>query len=113
MHFERSKADLVLLLTSEANSTVADSLAKELLKKGLAACVTLREIKSHFWWDGEMQEDNEVQLLIKTTNNQLQNLLDVINQLHTYQTPELLHWNASTSEAYGQWVGDIVDLNTK
>ncbi len=113
MMFDNSKSKLVLVLTSEVNSTVANALAKEILNQRLAACVTLRGIQSHFWWDGKLQEDNEVQLLIKTTNNQLQNLLDVINQLHSYTTPELLYWNASANEDYCKWVESIVDFNPK
>ena len=113
MVFERSQTDLVLVLTSEVNSIVATALAKELLNKRLAVCVTLREIQSYFWWDEKLQEDNEVQLLIKTTNHQLQKLLDVVNQLHTYKTPELLYWKVSTSHEYGQWAQNIVASTSK
>ena len=113
MVFERQKVDIVLVLTSEVNITVADALAKQLLNQRLAACVTLRDIKSHFWWDEKLQEEKEVQMLIKTTQNQLKKLLDVIHQLHTYQTPELLYWSASASESYGKWVEDSVCSNYK
>ena len=108
MVFAKAVGDLVLVLTSEVDSTVAEALAKELLNRRLAACISLREIKSHFWWEGKLQEDNEIQLLIKTTQGQLENLLDAINQLHTYQTPELLYWNVSASDPYRQWAEDII-----
>ncbi len=113
MMFEKSKAKLVLVLTSEVNSTTANALAKEILNQRLAECVTLRLIKIYFWWDVKLHEYNEVQILIKTTNNQLQNLLEVINQLHSYTTPELLYWNVSANEDYCKWVESIVDFNSK
>ncbi len=113
MAFESKKTNLILVLTSEANVTIAEDLAKIILEKRLAACANLKEIKSYFWWDGRLQEENEVQILIKTTQSQLQNLLDAINKLHTYQTPEILWWNASVGDVYGEWASQsvCVDLN--
>ena len=101
---QRSFNNLVILLTNDANSRVANDLAKEILNRRLAACVNLREVSSHFWWDGEIQQSNEVQLFIKTTKDQLQNLIKTIESLHSYQTPELLFWNASASDSYLNWV---------
>ncbi len=100
--------DLALVLTTEADSSIADNLAKELLNRRLAICVSLREVKSHFWWEGKLEQVNEVQLLIKTTKDQLQNLLEDINQLHSYQIPELLYWNASASDEYRKWAEDSI-----
>ncbi|WP_320667295.1 divalent-cation tolerance protein CutA [Prochlorococcus sp. MIT 1307] len=104
---EDSSDELVLVLTTEVSTNIADSLAKELLRQKLAACVNLREIRSYFMWEGELEEVKEAQLLIKTTNNQLQNLLEMITDLHSYETPELIHWHVSASDAYMEWVKEV------
>jgi len=109
---KRLYSELVIVLTTEVNDTVASCLAKELVKRNLVACVNLREIKSYFSWEGKIEEVKEVQLLMKTTKDQMQNLFDVINQLHTYDIPELLYWNASASDSYREWVETSVSIFT-
>jgi len=108
MATQTSIGELVVVLTNEANSTIADKLAKELLNKRLVACINLREIKSYFSWEDKMEEVNEVELLIKTTRKNLAKVIDVIQCSHTYQTPEILYWDVSTSEKYRDWVKDVV-----
>ena len=109
---QRQFDGLVIVVTTETNNISADSLAKGILSRKLAACVSLRPVKSYFWWEGELEENNEVQLLIKTTTYKLQNLIDTINQLHSYTTPELLYWNISASEPYKEWIVDIVSSSS-
>ena len=103
---------LVIVLTTEVNTTIADSLAKELLNRKLAACVNLREIKSYFSWEGKLEQVYEAQLLIKTTKSKLQSLLKMIKHLHSYQNPELIYWNASGSDAYIEWIKEVTLLSS-
>ena len=56
-----------LVLTTEADADQAERLAEALLERRLVACVSLTPIRSHFHWKGEVIRDNEVQLLLKTT----------------------------------------------
>ena len=88
---------LVLVVTTETNNTAANALALKILQQRLAVCVSLRDVQSQYWWDNELHKGDEVQLLIKTTKEKLQNLLNMINRLHTYEVPELLYWNVSVS----------------
>ena len=113
MVIQRSFGELVVVLTTEANSDIGDCLARELLNRRLAACVSLREINSHFWWEGKLNQNKEVELLIKTTKCQLDNLLEAIKKLHSYQTPELLHWNVSASDDYLKWSNEVVSSSAK
>ncbi len=100
--------DLFVVLTTEENASHADYLANELLNRRLAACISMRNVRSKFWWEGEIQHSKEVQLLIKTTKDRLVNLVEAIEQLHSYSTPEILYWETSSSFPYGKWVEDSV-----
>ncbi len=97
---------MIIVLTAEGDGELAESLSRELLKRKLAACVTISETKSMYWWEGEIKNGNEVQLLIKTTNDQLVKLLEGISELHSYNTPEIIYWEVSSSLTYGKWVED-------
>ena len=95
---------LELVLTTESGLLQAEYLAKVLLQRRLASCVSFQDICSHYWWKGKLEQAKEVQLLIKTTSEQLDSLREAIYQLHSYETPELIHWSACASKNYGDWV---------
>ena len=100
--------ELVLVLTTEADTDRADALARALVEQGLAACVSQMPVRSTYRWQGQLECAQEVQLLIKTTPEGWPALKRAILGLHSYDTPELLHWRVQASEAYGAWVTDAV-----
>ena len=105
---QENHSDLLMVITTESDPQAANDLAKELLKLRVAACVSTRAINSNFWWEGRIQSNEESQLLIKTTKAKLKEVVEAINKLHTYQTPEIIFWNASANPSYIEWIEDIV-----
>ncbi|MEB3159814.1 MAG: divalent-cation tolerance protein CutA [Synechococcus sp.] len=99
---------LVLVLTTEADQTKADGLAQALLEQGLAACVSCSPVRSTYRWQGQLECAHEVQLWIKTTRQGWPRLEQALPVLHSYDTPEILHWEVQASESYGAWVQDSV-----
>ena len=95
--------DLNLVLTTEANESLAECLAQQLLEQRLAACVSLMPLRSHYRWRGAIECAEEVQLLIKTCPERLQDLLSTLEILHSYDTPEILHWSAQAGSGYSAW----------
>lgn len=95
---------LVLVLTTEADQAKADGLAQALIEQGLAACVSCAAVRSVYRWKGQLECAHEVQLLIKTTRQGWPSLEQALRALHSYDTPEILHWEVQASESYGAWV---------
>ena len=96
---------VVLMLTTLPDSASAQKLAQAALDARLAACVTeLGQVRSHYRWKGEVETSDEIQLLFKTSAARSLELERFILASHPYETPELLSWQASASNAYGQWV---------
>ena len=104
----RSDQILVLVLTTEADATHADALAQALVDQGLAACVSKWPVRSTYRWKGQRECAEEVQLLIKTSRDGWPRLEHGIRELHSYDTPEIIHWVAEASAAYSAWVADAV-----
>ena len=100
---------LWLVLTTEADVQKASALAEQLISRELAACVSFQAIQSCYRWEGRVEHANEVQLLIKTTSPGLNALLGAIEALHSYDTPEILHWQAQPSHAYGAWAAASIN----
>jgi len=100
---------LWLVLTTEADQQRASELAEQLISRKLAACVSFQAIRSCYRWEGKIEHANEVQLLVKTTAPGLSALLEAIQTLHSYDNPEILHWQAQPSQAYGAWAAASIN----
>ena len=103
-------SDFVLALTTVPADFDAASLAQDLVGSGLAACVTiLPGIRSVYTWKGVPQVDEEQQLLIKTTTEQVDPLWDMLSNRHPYDVPEFLVVPViDGSEEYLKWVDTSV-----
>jgi periplasmic divalent cation tolerance protein len=80
---------LVVLVTA-ANDRQARQIARRLLQKKLAACVNFVPVESMFLWEGEIQEEDEVLLIIKTRTDAFDDLLTNVRVVHTYDNPEII-----------------------
>ncbi|MXW40909.1 MAG: divalent-cation tolerance protein CutA [Synechococcus sp. SB0668_bin_15] len=99
-----------LVLTTCVDQASADQLARHLLEQRLAACVSLLPTTSYYHWQGELQHEREVQLVIKTSADQLSNLLETLTRHHSYEVPELVVLEASAAGPYGAWLRNTVGI---
>jgi len=92
------------------DEAAAADLARSLVTERLAACVNrLTGLRSTYRWEGAVQDDAEVLLLIKTTGERLANLSARIEALHPYDVPEIVAVEIATgSERYLAWLGQSV-----
>ncbi|MGY5958820.1 divalent cation tolerance protein CutA [Kosakonia sp. BK9b] len=83
--------DAVVVLCTAPDEATAQELAATVLAEKLAACVTiLPGATSLYYWEGKLEQEYEVQLLLKTDVTHLEDLFASIKAHHPYQTPELL-----------------------
>jgi periplasmic divalent cation tolerance protein len=95
---------LELVLTGEGSPERAESLALALLERRLVACASLLPVRSLYHWQGRIERDSEVLLLLKTRPEALPALRQALQELHSYDTPEWIHWSAGTEGAYAAWL---------
>ena len=98
--------EVVLVLTTLGADADAVTFARTLVQEHLAACVNvLPPMTSVYRWRGRIEEDQERQIVVKTTRKQLAALEQRVRQLHPYELPEFLVLESSGgSEAYLGWV---------
>lgn len=84
----------------------AQRIARALVDERLAACVQIvPDLVSVYRWQGEVREDGELLLLIKTTRERWPALAARVRELHSYETPELLAFEAADGDAdYLAWL---------
>ncbi|MEW6279034.1 MAG: divalent-cation tolerance protein CutA [Candidatus Eremiobacterota bacterium] len=80
----------VCLITA-SSSDEARTLATGLLEGRLAACVNLLpRITSMYWWEGKLEEAQEVLLVVKTRSVCLEDVIRRVKELHSYSVPEVV-----------------------
>jgi periplasmic divalent cation tolerance protein len=97
--------ELVLVLCTVPDAAAADKLAKGLVDARLAACVNaISGLTSYYRWQGKVEIDSEVQLLIKTRRGRFDELAAWIKANHPYDVPEIVALAAvRVSEDYLAW----------
>ncbi|MDA0205436.1 MAG: divalent-cation tolerance protein CutA [Acidobacteria bacterium] len=95
-----------IALTTCGSPEEAARLAQELVSRRLAACVNVVPgMRSFYWWNGQVQDDTEVLLMIKTRVELLPQLEAAINELHSYELPEFVVLPiVDGSSAYLAWI---------
>ena len=96
--------ELILALTTEADLKKGRQLAEIILERRLAACASFHKVNSHYWWNGQLEHSEEVQILFKTSKSYLALLRKTVLGLHSYDTPEFLHWSVSANQTYREWM---------
>jgi len=81
----------VVVLVTAPSADAAASLARTLVEEGLAACGNVVPgIRSIYRWAGEIHDDAEALLVLKTERRLVGALKSRLPEIHPYQVPELL-----------------------
>jgi periplasmic divalent cation tolerance protein len=99
---------LVVYVTATSTAQ-ARRIARRLLQSKLAACVNMVPIESMFLWKGEIQEEEEVLMVIKTRAEAFDDLMNAVKTMHTNDTPEVIGMPVVLgSREYLKWIDDEV-----
>jgi periplasmic divalent cation tolerance protein len=100
------KPAVLAVLTTTDSAERADSLASSVVRRGLAACAQISApITSYYRWQGEVQRDQEWQVLLKTTATRYADLEAYIKAAHDYAEPEIIAFPVVRGSAgYLAWV---------
>ena len=96
---------LVVLVTAPSAEKAAE-LGRVLVSERVAACANvLPGIRSIYWWEGKVQDEPEVLLLLKTARTRFDALRDRVLALHPYQLPEVIALPVEAgSTKYLEWI---------
>jgi len=102
--------DPILIISGCPDKENALNIARALIVKSLAACVNvLPGSTSIFNWQGEIQEETESMLFIKTTQDMEAPVENLIQELHEYDMPEIISINiAGGADDFIDWVNECV-----
>jgi periplasmic divalent cation tolerance protein len=95
-----------IVYTTMPDVAAAEGLAATLVEERLAACVNiLPGMVSFYTWNGKLERTQEIACLIKTSRTKAPLVTDRLSQLHPYETPAVLTFDADTvAPAFAHWV---------
>ena len=98
--------DIIVINCTVPNKKIAKDITKILMKHKLAACVSMVvKVQSVSSWDGEVCEEKEILMMIKTRRANYGKIKLVIEDLHPYTVPEIIALPiVDCSEDYLKWL---------
>lgn len=103
-------AEIAIIFSTTPDPETAAAIARTLVADGLAACASIIPgVRSIYRWKGEICDDGEVLLVLKTGTGRVPVLIEVLKSRHPYETPEILAIPVTAGfPPYLRWVLDSV-----
>lgn len=100
----------IVLLSTAPTEAVALLVARTLVEEQLAACVNIvPAVRSIYRWQGKLQDDAELLLVIKTTPARQDQAVARLRQIHPYTCPEAIALPIlGGNPAYLAWLSEVV-----
>lgn len=97
---------LRLLYVTAPNNEEAHAIAQALIEKRLIACANIfPQVQSVYRWNEKIQIDSEVVVTLKTEEELVQTVIDMICELHSYDVPCVISLPIEHgSRAYLDWI---------
>ena len=97
------------MITTESNKKNALRVAKLLIQKKLAACVSIKQIFSIYEWDDDIEETKEFEITIKSKTEFKDRLIDFLNKISTYDVPQIIYKKYHAEMKYYNWLNKTFD----
>jgi len=81
----------VVVFITAASSEEAREIARLLVERRRAACVSiLPKVESLFWWQEQLDSATESLLVAKTRASLLPDVVSIVKEVHSYEVPEVV-----------------------
>ena len=101
--------EAILVLITTGSLEEAQKIARQIVEERLAACVNIvPQVRSLFFWEGRLSDENEVLLLVKSRRPLFPELASRVTALHSYTVPEIMAvpiWEGSAP--YLRWIDEV------
>lgn len=100
--------NLVVFITASAEDE-AVKIARAIVEARLVGCVNIvKGIRSIYSWQGKIEDEPEVLMIVKTQRNLFDSLLSKVKELHSYTVPEIIAIPiVEGSEDYLNWLNEV------
>ena len=96
------------MITTESSKSNALRVAKLLIQKKLAACVSIKQIFSIYEWDDDIEETKEFEITIKSKPKLKDYLVDFLHEISTYDVPQIIYKKFNSDIKYYDWLNKTI-----
>ncbi|MGD8292450.1 MAG: divalent-cation tolerance protein CutA [Desulfobacterales bacterium] len=102
--------NIVLIYMTAGSKDEASKIGKELVSNKLAACINILDnMHSIYLWEGEIQNDTEVVMIAKTTEDRVPALIEKVKSIHSYECPCIVSLPVSGGhQPFLNWISEMV-----
>lgn len=96
----------IIIISTFANEKSLHEIAHEMIVNAkLCACVSYTKVRSLYWWENKLHDEEEFIALFKTTKKKAKELMNKLEKQHPYDIPEILEISIDkASKPYLEWL---------
>jgi periplasmic divalent cation tolerance protein len=117
MALNKNLSNGVIIISTFPNEKSLRDIAYEMVVNAkLCACVSYTKVRSLYWWENELHDEEEFIALFRTTRRRSKELRSGIEKQHPYDIPEIIEIViGKTSRPYLDWLirSTAISLHTK
>jgi len=95
---------ILVIITTEPQRSNAEKISKLLIEKKLAACISLKEISSSYFWEGNIETSNEIEITIKSTLEKREVLINTLKNKLSNEVPQIVFKEYDSELDYFNWI---------
>jgi len=107
----QTRPEFIVVYVTAPGEKEAAALARALVESRLAACVSIvHSVRSIYAWQGRIEDDNELLMIIKTQRHLFDRLSAKVREIHSYDVPEIIALPiVEGSPDYLKWLKESTD----
>ena len=100
---------ILIIIATEPQRQNAEKLAKFILEKKLASCISLKEINSSYFWEGTIENSDEIEITIKSTIEKKEILIGLLKEKLSNELPQIIFKEFNSELNYFKWIKSNVN----
>lgn len=100
---------LIYITTSSEDES--SLIGEKLVSERLVGCANIiSDIKSFYWWQGNLEKDQESILLVKSLVSKVDDIIKRVKELHSYENPAIIALPIiNGSQDYLNWLKEEIE----
>lgn len=99
-------SEISIVFVTAGSQEEAATIGRTVVEENLAACANIvPRIRSIYRWKGQIYDEQEFLIIIKTRTSQFEALQKRVKELHSYEVPEIISFPVARGlPQYLKWV---------
>ena len=108
---EKKQSGVLVISTYPNEESIVEISNNLIIAKKLCACISLTKVRSIYYWNNKLEDQEEFIVFFKTTKLRASSLKDEIRRLHPYEAPEILELKLDgVSRDYLSWLVQVTTM---